>query len=122
VGVTSGVREVCFLIGREDSVMWADTSDSPLALPDKRERWEQIWLRRETIVEIAHSHPVGPAAFSAEDHTTMVAIDAAVGRPLRYAIVTPDAVVRTGQAHDGEIEDQEPWWVALLRASSGILP
>jgi hypothetical protein len=116
------VREVCFLIGRDDSVMWADASDSPLALPDTRERWEQIWLRREMIVEIAHSHPVGPAAFSAEDHTTMVAIDAAVGRPVRYTIVTPDAVVRAGPAHDRGIEGEEPWWVALLRASSGILP
>ena len=33
-------REVCFLVGPGDVVLWSDASDSPLALPDSRERWE----------------------------------------------------------------------------------
>ena len=59
------LREVCFLISHDGAVLWADASHSPVALPDSRDRWEAIWHLREELAEIAHSHPVGPAAFSA---------------------------------------------------------
>ena len=67
-------REVCFLIGKGGAILWADASDSPAALPDSRARWEAIWNNREHLEVIAHSHPVGPAAFSAEDNSTMEAL------------------------------------------------
>ncbi len=118
-------REVCFLLGKDDSVLWADASTSPVALPDSRARWEQIWRLREDIVEIAHTHPQGGLKFSNEDLTTMAALDAALGRRLRYAIVTPDAMLRRHRNEDGDedaVVDAEPWWTALIRAASGISP
>lgn len=113
------LREVCFLIGEGGAVLWADTSGSVAALADSRARWDAIWRFRGELVEIAHSHPVGPAAFSAEDESTMVAIDSALGRPLRYIVVAPRAtLVRFG----GETFrlTPEPWWVALMRLGSGM--
>jgi hypothetical protein len=114
------VREVCFLIGADDSILWADIGVGPVALPDSRRRWEQIWRLRGDIGEISHSHPVGPSEFSTEDRTTMAAIDVALGRWLRYSVVTGDAIVRSdsGQAEG----DEEPWWTSVMRAASGILP
>lgn len=114
-------REVCFLIGKGDAVLWSDASDSPVAMPDARERWLAIWERRAELVEIAHSHPVGPQAFSDEDRTTMDALDVALGRPLRYSVVAPGGMIaRSGV--EGGVEDvrPEPWWAALLRAASGM--
>ena len=111
-------REVCFLIGPDDAVVWSDASDSPVALPDSRARWEAIWTRRETLVELAHSHPVGPSRFSQEDETTMTALTGALGRPLIFSVVSPHGMVRRGP--DGEDSDvtEEPWWAPLLRAAS----
>ncbi len=77
------LREVCFLTGESDAVLWSDASQSPTALPDSRTRWEAIWSRRDRIVEIAHTHPLGGAKFSLEDETTMAALDVALGRRLR---------------------------------------
>ena len=34
------LREVLLLIGEDDVVLWSDASDSPVALPDSRLRWE----------------------------------------------------------------------------------
>jgi hypothetical protein len=109
------MREVCFLLGSHDAILWADASDSPAALPDSRARWEAIWSRRAELVAIAHSHPVGPAAFSGEDVSTMAAIDAALGRDLRYFVVAPSVTI----ARHGICED-EPWWADLLRLASGM--
>ena len=115
------LREVCFLIGHDGAVLWADASRSPVALPDSRGRWEAIWQLREELAEIAHSHPVGPLAFSAEDASTMAAVDSALGRAVRYSVVAPrGTIVRAG----GETFriDPEPWWVGLLRLTSGMTP
>jgi hypothetical protein len=116
-------REVCFLIGAQDVILWADASGDPVALPDRRSRWEAIWDLREQIVEIAHTHPLGGAAFSTEDQTTMQALDSALGRKLRYAVVTPDVLLRRVPSEDGPIdrfETAEPWWTTLIRLASGI--
>ena len=51
-------REVCFLIGKGGEILWSDASDSPVALPESRARWEAIWNNREHLEVIAHSHPV----------------------------------------------------------------
>jgi hypothetical protein len=128
-------REVCLLIGRGGAVLWADASDDPAALPDSRARWEAIWSHREELEIIAHSHPVGPAAFSAEDESTMAAIDSALGRAMRYAVVAPHVtIVRV--APPGALPDvrgsqlserpgsgylvPEPWWAGLIRLASGM--
>lgn len=112
-------REVCFLIGRGGEVLWSDASDSARALPDSRARWEAIWARREGLVEIAHSHPVGPDTFSDEDRTTMAALDAALGRVLRYSLVTPGGYFVRGPG-DAARAEPEPGWAGQLRAASGL--
>ena len=114
-------REVCFLVGKDGSVLWSDASDSPVALPDSRARWEAIWSNRERLDVIAHSHPVGPSAFSAEDQSTMEALDSALGTTIRYMVVAPSTTIaKTGAAGTTETVSPEPWWVALLRLASGM--
>ena len=117
--------EVCFLIGAHDTVLWKDASQSPTALPDSRARWQAIWSHRDRIVEIAHTHPLGGAKFSLEDETTMAAVDAALGRRLRYAVITPTLLLRRFPGgpteHAGDhIVEAEPWWTALIRSASGL--
>ena len=112
-------REVCFLIGAEDQVLWSDASESPLALPDSRARWEAIWSRRAELVEICHSHPLGPEAFSAEDISTMHALDDALGKSVRFSLVTPNQYLVRGDT-DNATAAPEPSWVPALRVASGI--
>lgn len=114
------MREVCILLDASGAILWADASTSPTALPDSRTRWEAIWDHRDRLAAIAHSHPVGPSAFSAEDESTMAALDDALGRRLRYLVVSPThTIAREG---DGPVEtiSPEPWWAALLRLASGM--
>ncbi len=113
------MREVCFLIGKDGSILWADASDSPAALPDSRARWEAIWERRELLAEIAHSHPVGPAAFSSEDESTMEALDSALGRVMRYTVVAPRVTILRAEGTTQKLVP-EPWWAGLLRLASGM--
>ncbi len=114
-------REVCFLLDEDGAILWSDASQSPVALPDSRARWEAIWRVRERLAEIAHTHPVGPASFSTEDETTMDALDAALGRTLIYSVVTPDTMIRR-HTKDGPVHrvEHEPWWTPLIRAASGL--
>lgn len=108
-------REVCFLIGRGGALLWADASDSPALLPDSRVRWEAIWKHRDELEIIAHSHPNGPSAFSAEDDSTMAALDDALGRRMTYYVIAPAITI----SRDGTVSP-EPWWVALMRLASGM--
>lgn len=132
------LREVCLLIGRGESILWSDASASPVWLPDSRERWDAIWRHRAELVEIAHSHPVGPLAFSGEDETTMAALAAALGWSPQFSVVAPGGMVRRcypPRAADGTappsyqptlptetllLPDAEPWWAGLLRLASGM--
>jgi hypothetical protein len=114
-------REVCLLIGKGGVVLWGDASDSAVLLPDSRERWEAIWRLRGELEEIAHSHPVGPLGFSAEDETTMEALTAALGRPLRFSVVAPEGMVVREGGQDVPVTE-EPWWALRLRVVSGMLP
>jgi len=111
--------EVCFLIGRGGAVLWTDRSDDAHLLPDSRERWTAIWVQRDELELIAHSHPRGPLAFSETDRSTMAALDTALGCPQHYAVVAPSGMIGW---HDNEQSDfqEEPWWADLLRAASGI--
>ncbi|NUP04905.1 MAG: hypothetical protein HOW73_02465 [Polyangiaceae bacterium] len=119
-------REVFFLIGRNETVLYRDEGSGPTFIPDARTRWEAIWSRRDELVEIAHSHPVGPLAFSAEDDTTMDAITSALGRTVVFSVVTPGSMLRrivspdaTAAASD-QVVDEEPPWAAELRRQSGV--
>jgi hypothetical protein len=114
-------HEVLFLIGRGGAVLWSDESDSPALLPDSRARWQAIWRLRDELEEIAHSHPVGPRAFSHEDETTMLALTTALGRTLRFSVVAPDGMIARETGQDSLV-DEEPWWAPLLRAASGMKP
>lgn len=109
-------REVCFLIGRGGALLWADASDSPALLPDSRDRWDAIWKHRDELEIIAHSHPMGPSAFSAEDESTMAALDDALGRKLTYYVIAPSITI----SRDQNPVSPEPWWVALMRLASGM--
>src|SRR5688572_11003088 len=115
-----GPVEVCFLVGPDDTVLWADRSTSPAALPDSHARWAAVWARRDRLVEIAHSHPVGPLAFYLEDETTMAALEAALGPSLTFSVVTPTGMLRIAGGGPATVEHNEPWWAALLRAASGL--
>ena len=108
------------MIGRGGAVLWSDASTSPVRLPDSRARWEAIWSLRAEIEEIAHSHPVGPRAFSAEDESTMEALESALGRPLRFSVVAPDGMIARQGGADALVGD-EPWWASLLRLASGMI-
>ena len=116
-----GKREVCFLIGQRGTILWSDASDNPGALPDSRRRWEAIWGHRKELCEIAHSHPMGPVAFSQEDQTTMSALDSALGRRLRFSVVAPDGMI-VREANGDSLVQEEPWWAGLLRLASGMSP
>ncbi len=111
------MREVCMLIGRGDAILYADASDSPAALPDSRTRWQAIWDHRDELEAIVHSHPVGPSAFSAEDRSTMQALDDALGKKLRYCVVAPRVTIASDR---DDPMSPEPWWAALLRLASGM--
>jgi hypothetical protein len=112
-------REVCFLIGKGGAVLWSDASQSPIHLPDSRARWEAIWSRREDLEEIAHTHPTGPRAFSAEDESTMQALLSALGKEIRFSVVAPDGII-VRQGNEDALVDDEPWWAALIRLASGM--
>jgi hypothetical protein len=113
-------REVCFLVGKGGAILWADASDTPAALPDSRERWEAIWKYRDELEVIAHSHPMGPSAFSAEDESTMEALDSALGKVMRYMVVAPRVTIAKAGTSAVEPVSPEPWWAALLRLASGM--
>ncbi|MFO0612025.1 MAG: hypothetical protein U0414_05535 [Polyangiaceae bacterium] len=112
-------REVFFLIDVDGVVLHREASDSPIAIPDARSRWEIIWENRERVGEIAHSHPIGPLAFSREDETTFEALESALGRELVFSVVAPDGMIRRQADRDERVEC-EPSWAAELRLASGM--
>lgn len=114
------MNEVCYLLDADGVVLWRDVDGTPGALPDSRDRWAAIWARRSTLAEIAHSHPGGMLRFSAEDLTTMAAIDAALGRPLAYAVVTAESMLRRLPDGGTLVPAVEPGWAADMRVESGM--
>lgn len=111
------MREIFFLVDAAGQVLWQDTADSPLALPDSRARWEAIWRHREGLFELSHSHPLGPDTFSDEDRTTMDALELALGRRLRFSLVTPGGYFVRGD--DGAVtRAPAPAWATTLLSLS----
>jgi Prokaryotic homologs of the JAB domain len=116
------MREVCFLIGEGETILWGDAAGGPSAMPDSRARWEAIWRHRRALREIAHSHPHGPSAFSSEDETTMAAIASGLGTAPRFSVVAPRTMIAR-EGKDGiRTVDPEPWWAGLMRLASGMEP
>jgi len=113
------VREVLFLIGKENAILWADAGASAVAIPDSRARWEKIWTLRGELEEIAHTHPIGPLGFSHEDETTIAAVTSALGKSLRFSVVAPDGMIVRQDGRDARVEN-EPWWTRILRELSGM--
>lgn len=108
------------LIGRGGALLWADaSSEDPSRLPDSQARWQAIWQHRDELEELSHSHPMGPLAFSEEDETTMAALEAALGKTLKFSIVAPGGMLmKLGE--EQRLLENEPWWAGLLRLSSGM--
>jgi hypothetical protein len=113
------MHEVCFLIGKGGAVLWSDAGSNAVALPDSRTRWEAIWDSRDVLEEIAHSHPIGPLAFSNEDETTMEALTSALAQKILFSVVAPDGMIRREENRDALVKE-EPWWARLLRMASGM--
>lgn len=116
-------QEVCFLIGKQQAILWCDLSTSPILLADSRTRWEAIWKYRESLEEIAHSHPMGPLAFSTEDQTTMEALRCALPTKIRFSVLAPNGMIvcdENKKIHTLS-STEEPWWTDLLRFSSGMV-
>lgn len=118
--------EVFFLLGADGEILFRDEGESAVFIPDSRGRWEAIWEERERLTEVAHSHPLGPLAFSREDETTMQALVTALARPIVFSVVTKDAMIRrrvdpTGSTTgpDERVAD-EPSWASELRKASGL--
>lgn len=117
-GAGALTHEACVLLDAAGCPLWSDGSGTVAALPDSRARWDAIWRHREVLAEIAHSHPGGSLAFSTVDTTTMAAIDAALGRRLRYSVVTDENVLRRDENGDTVVVRPEPGWAELVRRAS----
>lgn len=113
------LHEVFFLVDGAGDVLYEDAGQTATFIPDSRARWEAIWSHREALAEIAHSHPIGPLAFSSEDETTMQALEAALGKPLVFSVVAPGGMIRRQNGKDAVV-DAEPAWAARLRVASGM--
>ena len=50
----------------------------------------------------------------------MEAIDAALGRPLRYAVVTTDGLIYRESDGTDRLATDDPAWVAVLREESAM--
>ncbi len=109
------MKEVCFILCGDAVVRISIGCQS--AIPDSKDRWNAIWENREDLTEVVHTHPGGLLRFSSEDLTTMEAVEAALGKPLRWSIVTEDGFLTR---FDGEDDDRDdaPWWLPVLREIS----
>lgn len=120
------------VIGRDNKVIhWHEPRvRSSAALPDSRDLWDVLWENRRLLVGFAHSHPGGGIPHpSHEDVTTFAAVEAALGRRLRWWITSEDATVIVQHRGSPGRYDYEVWnfegpipeWVYDLRSKSGML-
>lgn len=90
-------------------------------LPDSRGLWKAIWEHRENVLGFAHSHPgSGQPGPSSEDLSTFEAVEAALGRRLKWWICSSDQLIEcnwedaTGTYFRHRIIE-EPQWLGRLR-------
>jgi hypothetical protein len=63
----------------------------PGYIPDTRKLWEVLWDNRGNLGSVVHSHPgQGLPQPSHTDITTFAAIEAALGKRIRWGIITHD--------------------------------
>lgn len=109
------MKEICFVLAGEAIVRISVGSST--AIPDSQARWNAIWKNREDLTEIVHTHPGGMLRFSQEDLSTMEAVEAALGKPLAWSIVTEDGFLTRFDGEDRK-RDDAPWWLPVLRELS----
>ncbi len=109
--------EHLFFVDRDGVVIHRERGASAHEIHDSRTRWERIWALRESIFEIAHSHPSGPLAFSPEDESTMAAVTAALGFSLIFSVVAPTGMLRRIGGQDLDVREEPPWADELRRLS-----
>ena len=99
---------------------------SAVSLPDSTDLWTTMWESRHRLAGVAHSHPGGgrPGP-SRTDVTTFAAVEAGLGRRLRWWITSTDGLVelewRGPGPHDYGMRDSDPagcGWLAELREMS----
>lgn len=97
------------------------------SLPDSHDLWRAIWERRETVTGFAHSHPgYGSPRPSSTDLSTFAAIEAGLGKRLRWWIATSDQLGYwewDGQAQSylgGTCNAHKPPWLETLREMSNV--
>lgn len=113
--------EFVMLLDARGEILHTEEGANAHAVRDSRSRWQRIWELRAELFEIAHSHPVGPLAFSAEDETTMEAIESGLGREVVFSVVAPGGMLRRVGGQDVPVSD-EPSWASVLRTLSGMDP
>lgn len=98
-------------------------------LPDSQKLWDVIWENRNNILGYAHSHPGGGTPGpSHEDITTFSAIELALGKRLKWWIISQDfssSVIRlrwigpNKYDYAGQLDSREKldWWEELYLKS-----
>ena len=82
--------EVAMVFSSEGGAIWWPTpKGNGGSIPDSRHLWDVIWDNREHLGGVAHTHPWNGEAYpSITDVTTYRAIEAGIGKPLLWPIVT----------------------------------
>lgn len=61
------------------------------SIPDSSDLWQIIWENRDKIFAVAHTHPGRGVPWpSSTDMSTFKAVEAALGRPLTWIILSQD--------------------------------
>ena len=120
-GTERRMREVCFLIGRGDAILWADASDSPAALPGlARALGSDLAAPRRARGDRALA-PDGPRARSPPRISRRCARSTARSAArMRYCVVAPRITIARLATAATPRSAPEPWWAGLLRLASGM--
>lgn len=111
-------------------LFWHLPVDRTIAsLPDSRNLWDVLWDNRKIVAGFAHSHPgAGIPSPSWTDVTTFAAIEAGLGRRLKWWITSEDSCIDLAWSgpdkhhYLGRTMTDEPLWLPPLRkVSAGIL-
>lgn len=97
-----------------------------VAIPDSRDLWDVLWKHRDRVGAVAHTHPgAGIPLPSKEDLTTFAACEAALGKRLRWWIVTRSHARCYAWSGPERLDyepcrdtDEDPEWIETLRAES----
>lgn len=92
----SGFAESAVVIGDFGEVIhWhAPAGRTAVHIPDSKELWDVLWGNRKGVLGVAHTHPgSGEPTPSNEDLTTFAATEAALGKRLKWWILTADCIL-----------------------------